>query len=130
MIGAPRGRAKECRMSRLSKTERTWLEEKFGARANFGETERRLYGHDIAAMPGLFKPLIGNTTPWAVVQPASEAELIDLVRWAAAHNVPLTPRGRATSGYGGAVPIKQGVVVDFYRMSKVISISPEVGTAT
>ncbi len=117
-------------MSELSFKLKADLQEKFGDRVSFRPVERMLYGHDIAAMPGLFKPLIGNTTPGAVVQPINEAELIDLVRWAAANHVPLTPRGRATSGYGGAIPVKQGVVVDFYRMNKVISISPEDGTAT
>jgi hypothetical protein len=35
----------------------------FGPRATFDATERKLYGHDIAAMPSLFKLLIGDTTP-------------------------------------------------------------------
>ncbi len=73
-------------------------------------------------MPGLIKPFIGNTLPDAVVQPESEAELVELVRWAAANNVPLTPRGKATSGYGGVLPVKKGMVVDFYRMKQVKDI--------
>jgi hypothetical protein len=58
----------------LNKKRRRFLEEKSGPRANFDATERKLYGHDIAAMPGLLKPLIGDTTPAAVVQPADEAD--------------------------------------------------------
>ena len=60
-------------MARLSKRSKKWLSEKFGTRSNFNPTERLLYDHDIAAMPGLFKPLIGATTPEAVVQPANES---------------------------------------------------------
>ena len=109
---------------------RAQLEDKFGERVTFDYIERRLYGHDIAAMPRLVKPLIGDTTPDAVVQPETEEELIDLARWASEHNIPLTPRGKATSGYGGVLPVKNGVVIDFYRMKKVISVDPEEQTAT
>ena len=80
--------------------------------------------------PGLIKPLIGNTTPDAVVQPQSEEELAELATWAMDNNVPLTPRGKATSGYGGAIPVKKGIVVDFYRMNKVLGIDPDGRTAT
>ncbi|GEM_PF-2856117 len=47
-------------MSGFNKTEQTWLQEKFGDFVNFDRNERVLYNHDIAAMPGLFTPLIGN----------------------------------------------------------------------
>ncbi|NJD51677.1 MAG: FAD-binding oxidoreductase [Candidatus Methanoperedens sp.] len=107
-----------------------YLEEKFKNRMTFDPVERMLYGHDIAAIPALVKPLIGNTTPDAVVQPQNEDELIELVKWAVSNNVPLTPRGKATSGYGGAIPVNQGVVVDFYRMKKVLAIDANNLTVT
>lgn len=98
--------------------------ETFGERVTFEHTERVMYGHDVGAIPSLVAPLMGDTTPDAVVQPQNEAELIDLARWAAAEGVPLTPRGKATSGYGGAVPVKRGVVVDFHRMRRVLRVDP------
>src|SRR3989304_5456374 len=100
-----------------------------GDRVSFSPRERKLYGHDIAAVPGLIKPVIGKTIPDAVVQPNSEEELVALVRWANAHRVPLTPRGKATTGYGGALPLKKGVVGDFYRMRKVLNVDKEKLTA-
>ncbi|GFO96234.1 hypothetical protein ig2599ANME_0423 [groundwater metagenome] len=78
----------------------------------------------------MVKPLIGNTTPEAIVQPQSEEELIELVNWARAKKIPLTPRGKATSGYGGAVPVKKGIVVDFYRMKEVQAVDKENLTVT
>ncbi|GFP37610.1 hypothetical protein HKBW3S44_01286 [Candidatus Hakubella thermalkaliphila] len=117
-------------MSRINVKQRSFIEQKFGSRVSFHKVERKLYGHDIAAMPSLFKLLIGDTTPDAVVQPESEAELLELVRWAAANNVPLTPRARGSSGYGGAIPVKQGLVVDFYRMKRILHIDPETQTVT
>ncbi|MDO9515598.1 MAG: FAD-binding and (Fe-S)-binding domain-containing protein [Syntrophales bacterium] len=117
-------------MKRLDSSHRTYLKEKFGSRVTFDKIERKLYGHDIAAVPSLVKPLIGNTLPDAVVQPADEAELTDLIRWSRDNEVPLTPRGKASSGYGGVLPIKKGIVVDFYRMNHIIAIDEEAQTAT
>ena len=117
-------------MGKLGGEKRAYLEEKFGNRVNFRKTERKLYGHDIAAMPALIKPLVGSTVPDAVVQPETEEELAALVKWAAENNIPLTPRGKATSGYGGVLPVKKGVVVDFYRMKRVIDIDSKAMTTT
>ncbi|MFA5867609.1 MAG: FAD-binding and (Fe-S)-binding domain-containing protein [Actinomycetota bacterium] len=109
---------------------REHLEKIFGDRVNFARLERKLYSHDIAEIPGLIRPLIGNTIPDAIVQPANEKEVVELVKWARQHNIPLTPRGRATSGYGGAVPIRNGLVVDFYRMRALKSVDKKNLTVT
>ena len=117
-------------MARLNKKDRSWLGEKFGANANFNPTERLMYSHDIAAIPGLFKPLIGKTIPDAVVQPENEEQLAELVGWAARKKIPLVPRGKGSSGYGGIIPTRKGIVVDFYKMKDVLSIDAEKDTVT
>jgi Fe-S oxidoreductase/FAD/FMN-containing dehydrogenase len=114
----------------ISKSGLEQLKEKFGDRVNFRKSELKLYGHDVGALPGLVKPLVGDPTPEAVVQPVSEAELVNIVKWAAANHVAVTPRGKATTGYGGVLPLKKGLVVDFYRMKSVIRIDKQVLTAT
>ena len=106
------------------------LKELLGNRISFDKTERKLYGHDIAAMPGIIKPFIGSTVPEVVVQPETEEELISLVKWAAKYKVALTPRGKATSGYGGVLPLAKGVVVDFHRMKNLIKLTTSDNTAT
>jgi Fe-S oxidoreductase/FAD/FMN-containing dehydrogenase len=102
----------------------------FGNRVSFRRLERKLYGHDIAAVPTLIKPFIGNTIPDAVVQPETERELTELVRWAGKHKVALTPRGKGSSGYGGVIPVKGGLVVDFHRMHAVKHLDTEKQTVT
>ena len=109
-------------MARLTKNDKKWITDKFGQRANFRRTERILYSHDIAAIPSLFKPLIRGTIPDGIVQPKNEEELAELARWAAKRKISLVPRGKGSSGYGGIIPAKNGIVVDFYRMKDVISI--------
>ena len=117
-------------MAVLDRSFESFLENTFGTRVTFDRTERMLYGHDIAAMPSMTRPLAGRRVPDAVVQPESEVELVELARKARACHVPLVPRGRATSGYGGAVPVKAGVVVDFYRMSGVLAVDADRLEAT
>jgi len=51
------------------------LKEIFRSRVTFDESERKLYGHDIAALPSLIRPILGDTVPDAVVQPENEEEL-------------------------------------------------------
>ncbi|MBT3274996.1 MAG: FAD-binding oxidoreductase, partial [Spirochaetales bacterium] len=117
-------------MAALSTARKEYLASTFGSRVTFESTERKLYSHDVGDMPKLIKPLVGDTTPEAVVQPQVEQEIIDLVNWARENEIALTPRGMATSGYGGVLPIKKGIVVDFFRYKNVISIDPEKLNAT
>jgi Fe-S oxidoreductase/FAD/FMN-containing dehydrogenase len=117
-------------MGRLDDKQRSYLKERFDDRVNFDKVERKLYSHDIAAIPGLVKPLIGSTVPDAVVQPVNEEELTELIRWAIENEIPLTPRGKASSGYGGVLPVKKGIVIDFYRMNRIIGVDSDAQTAT
>lgn len=106
----------------LDQDQEEYLEQLFGDRVSFDGVERKLYGHDIAAMPKLVKPIVGKTLPDAVVQPQNADEVAELAWWARKEEIPLVPRGKATSGYAGAVPVEGGIVVDFYRMAAVESI--------
>jgi FAD/FMN-containing dehydrogenase/heterodisulfide reductase subunit C len=117
-------------MATLTKKDQQWLREKFGPRANFDPTERILYGHDIAAMPKLIKPLVGQTVPHAVVQPENEEELQEFVAWASSKKIPLVPRGKGSSGYGGIIPTRKGIVIDFYRMKEVLEVDGAAQTVT
>ena len=61
------------------------LQTMFGPRVNFDKMERRIYSHDVGVLPKLIKPIIGDATAAAVVQPKNERELIELVKWANEH---------------------------------------------
>jgi FAD/FMN-containing dehydrogenase len=95
-------------MGKFNTNYTTYLEEQFGDRVTFNKTERKLYSHDVGDLPNLVKKLVGETTADAVVQPETEDEIVKLVKWARENRVPITPRGKATSGYGGVVPLKKG----------------------
>jgi FAD/FMN-containing dehydrogenase len=117
-------------MGKLSAVQAEWLQTTFGDRVTMRRVERKLYSHDIGEMPTLVKPLIGTPLADAVVQPVSEDEVVALVQWAGREGIPLIPRGKATSGYGGVLPIKGGVVVDFFRLAQVLEVDTVGHTAT
>ena len=98
-------------MAGISTGQASRLKEIFSSRVSFDRIERRIYSHDVGEMPRLIKPLLGNSTADAVVQPESEEELVRLVEWANEYGIPLTPRGKATSGYGGVIPVKNLIEV-------------------
>jgi len=113
----------------MKSRDRELLQSKFSDRVSFDKTERVLYSHDTASIPGMVKRLI-KTIPEAVIQPVTKEEVQYLTKFANQRNISLTPRGSATSGWGGALPSHGGIVVDFSRMRRIVSIDIHRGTAT
>jgi Fe-S oxidoreductase/FAD/FMN-containing dehydrogenase len=101
----------------------------FGENVAFHNLECQLYSSDSGALPGLFKASL-QIVPRAVVQPIDKDQLVRLIAVAVEYHLPLTPRGASTAGYGGAVPTKSGIVVDFSRMCSVIKVDESSGNVT
>jgi Fe-S oxidoreductase/FAD/FMN-containing dehydrogenase len=106
------------------------LQDVFGPRVAFDSLERLFYSHDVGSLPSLVKPLIGSTLPAGVVQPLDEEQVVQLGALARTHNITLVPRGKSTSGYGGVIPVKGALVVDFAWMNKIGAIDADAMTAT
>jgi glycolate oxidase len=69
--------------------------------------------------------ILDRARPDVVVLPRSSDEVAAVVRWARAHDVPVTARGAGTGLAGGATPEQGGIVLSVNRMDKVSSIDPE-----
>jgi len=95
---------------------------------SFSDFERVLYSHDLAPLPGLVS-MFFNTMPDAVVQPRRTEEVAELIKYARKRGIPVTPRGAATTGLGGAVATRGGIILDLTRMNK-IEIDGKRGLAT
>jgi len=93
----------------------------FGDRVAFHRIERLLYASDCCTLPEMVTVFINNM-PDAVVQPADKTELNRLIDIAARKKIALVPRGGGSAGYGGAVPTRGGIVVEFNRMNKILEI--------
>ncbi len=105
------------------------LKEVFGERVSFDYDEALLYSHDLATLPDQVN-LLFRTIPDAVVLPESREEIVRLVRIAKAHRIPIVPRGAGSGGYGGAVPVNGGIVIDLSYMRKIIDIDEDNLQAT
>ncbi len=110
-------------MKQVNKGIMKELTKLFGDRISFDETEIEVYSHDIGVMPSLVKKFLGEFKALAVVQPVNEEEIVHLVKLANEKEIPLIPRGKATSGYGGIYPLRKGVIIDFSKMNRVIKVN-------
>ncbi|HWP64193.1 MAG TPA: FAD-binding oxidoreductase, partial [Candidatus Binatia bacterium] len=68
--------------------------------------------------------------PGAVALPTTTAEVVELVRLAAAHRVPIVPRGAGTGLSGGAAGIEGGLTIAFTQMKRILEIDPANLTVT
>jgi FAD/FMN-containing dehydrogenase len=59
-----------------------------------------------------------------VVNPRSEAEVIEVLRVCYAHDVPVTTRGAGTGNYGQAMPMRGGCVMHLRHMDRVHEVTP------
>src|SRR6516164_862625 len=120
-------------MSNIAAPQRQAIEEIVGTdRARFDKRERRIYSHDTGVLPAAFRWLTGPGSNLAdgVAQPETEDQLVRLVRYAAANAIALVPRGKASSGYGGAVPAQGGLVLDLTRLRGIVWADAEDMTVT
>ena len=68
--------------------------------------------------------------PDVVVMPASTEEVQKVVDLARENRIAIYPRGAGTNLSGGAIPVRQGIVLSFQRMNKILEIDAENLTAT
>jgi FAD/FMN-containing dehydrogenase len=81
-----------------------------------------LYSHDIAALPGIVNDVL-NPHAEAVAQPTTSEIVSNLLKFCEKENIPVVPRGHGTSGYGGALPTKGGLVLEMTRMNEIYEIN-------
>lgn len=63
--------------------------------------------------------------PKGVVVPRSSDEVVEIVRWCHARNVPFVARGSGTSLSGGSLPHADGIVIALNRLNQILEIDYE-----
>jgi|Deesub1362B_J571_1020462.scaffolds.fasta_scaffold00034_33 FAD/FMN-containing dehydrogenase len=89
---------------------------KLFSHVSFHPLEIKLYSHDISVIPGYLEKMVSSDAE-VIIQPESVDDVREILRISGEYSKPIVPRGSATSGYGGVVPLKGGIVVDFSRMN-------------
>jgi len=98
-------------------------------RVKRGPFESLLYGHDFAALPKALA-LTFDVEPDFVVLPRTTEEVVRVVRFQAESGLPIVPRGGGTGMYGGAVPNRGGILIDFRMMNRVVNVDAANRTIT
>lgn len=60
--------------------------------------------------------------PDVVVKPRSEQQISELLKICHVNKIPVTPRGAGTGLSGGALPVKNGLVISMERFNKILNI--------
>ncbi|MFW9953882.1 MAG: FAD-binding oxidoreductase [Candidatus Thorarchaeota archaeon] len=85
---------------------------------------KELYSSDIAALPGLVNDLL-QTRADAIAQPITSEIVSNVLKYCSSKGIPVIPRGHGTSGYGGALPTRNGLVLEMTRMNQIYNIDRE-----
>ncbi|MFQ6012506.1 MAG: FAD-binding protein [Thermoplasmata archaeon] len=101
-----------------------------GVRLLDSSLEREIYSQDQAEVPAEIRRLFLRKPVATVAQPRSEKEIARVLRYAADHDLPVVPRGAASSPYGGALPLRGGIVLDLSLLRTIVAFDPEAGVVT
>ena len=99
------------------------LANRFGAQFSTSMTVREQHGRDESAF-------IAVPPPEAVVFAHSTQDVVDLIKFAALHDVPVIPFGGGSSVEGHLLAIEGGISLDVSRMNKTLAINAEDLTVT
>ena len=72
----------------------------------------------------VLKRQLDHVTADILVSPASEADVIAVLKAAFALGIPVTPRGTGTGNYGQAMPLSGGILLNLAEMNRVKHIAP------
>jgi len=101
--------------------------------ADIGEILARELGAGSVLLPGTERlqdygrdeSHLGSYPPDCAALCASREEVAAVLRLAAEHRVPVTPRGAGSGMAGGCLPVRGGVVLSTERMNRVVEINTE-----
>jgi glycolate oxidase len=72
---------------------------------------------------------IAGASPDAVVLASTTEQVAGVIKIAAAHGIPVVPRGAGTGLSGGAVTVRGGIALQVTRMRRILEIDPVAMTA-
>ncbi len=94
------------------------------------KAQKEIYTHDIGELPSLITAVFFNIFPYFVVQPENEDDIRRTLIFANDNNIPVIPRGAASWGFGGVMPVYSGIVIDLSTLRKIKSLNKHEKTIT
>ncbi|MCA1813708.1 MAG: FAD-binding oxidoreductase [Halobacteriales archaeon] len=102
----------------------------FNERVTVDLAERAVAARDRGALPAALVDQVMKRKPYAVVQAGNRGDLVEALRLAERHGLPVTPRGNGTSTNGASIPSEGGIAVSMTGFDRVLSVDAYAGTAT
>ncbi len=87
--------------------------------------ERELYRRDLGELPSWFEGALFNIMPDLVVQPAAAEDVAQTVKFASSNGLAVLARGCSSWGFGGSIPVKGGIVIDFSPFSAILGVDKD-----
>jgi FAD/FMN-containing dehydrogenase/Fe-S oxidoreductase len=100
----------------------------FDDHVTFDPVERSVMARERGALPADIVGAVAKPRPYLVVVPRERGDLLEALRLAERHGLPVTPRGNGTSTNGAAVPAEGGIVVDMRPFNELGPVNAEEGT--
>lgn len=91
--------------------------------------ERNNYSRDLARVPPLVEKALHRTVPHLVIQPKNEQDTARILAFCSSKAQAVFPRGSGSFAFGGAVPTRNGIVLDLSPMRAILEIDPKSKTA-
>jgi len=108
-----------------------FLQRYLSDRVTRDEMERQVYSRDLAPVPELLVTPLGiRTKPELIARPVNAEEVATVMRHAARHHIPLTPRASASTVYFDAVPYRSGILLDLNNLRGEPALREEQSTVT
>jgi FAD/FMN-containing dehydrogenase/ferredoxin len=118
-------------LKRISLPEAEEIEKHVGqGRVLTLQSDRGLYSHDLGNIPPYMKRTLFRSLPAWVVQPASEEELVEVLRVCRRRGIPIITRTAASSGFGNVIPTASEGVIDLGCLNRIIRLEPSVPSIT
>jgi len=103
----------------MTELQRQRLKELVGeSKVSTDDYDRMVYSHDLAPLPREVE-VVFKRMPDAVVLARTAEDVVKVVKFAGDNDIPLTPRGGASWGFGGCVPTQGGIVLDLSFMMAI-----------
>lgn len=108
----------------LSELQKKELKNLFEDRITFDVFDRLCYISDLAPLPKEIA-IAFKTMPDAVVRTKTTEEIVKLMKFSSENEIPITPRGSASWGFGGAISTQGGIVLDLTAMNEILELNKE-----
>jgi glycolate oxidase len=89
------------------------------------EIDILLHSGDLAPLPESLIKVYGIKAPDALVFPQDTEQVSRVLEFAHERDIPVTPRGAATTATGAAIPVEGGIALDLFRLNGIVEFNTE-----